>query len=136
MRDSEKNSVSGMPFYAMGIGLALAFYEERIAVLATIFLIFADPISSFVGIKYGKRKISSNKSLEGSLAGVAVCFIATFVYSSIYGAGGPKLLVFSLLAGLVGSLSEFLSQKVDDNLTIPLISGLGLSVLNGIFQIF
>jgi diacylglycerol kinase (CTP) len=135
MRESERDSISGFPFYALGVGLALAFYEEKVAILAVLFLIFADPISSFVGIKFGKTKILPNKSLEGSLAGFFVCFLATAFYTSLSGEITIKILLFSILCGIVGTLSEFLSQKIDDNLTIPLISGLGISVLNGIFQI-
>ena len=42
MRESERNSVSGLPFYALGVSLALFFFPERIAILATLFLIFAE----------------------------------------------------------------------------------------------
>ena len=136
MRASERDSISGMPFYALGVGLALAFFEEKIAILSILFLIFADPISSYVGIKFGKTKILPNKSLEGSLAGVCVCSFITLLYGYYYGASGGGFLLFVLLAGFIGSISEFVSQRVDDNLTIPIISGLGLSILNGLIPLF
>jgi diacylglycerol kinase (CTP) len=60
MRQSEKKSLSGMPFYALGVGLTLYFYKPSIALLAITFLVFADPLSSFFGILYGKRKILPN----------------------------------------------------------------------------
>ncbi len=135
MRESERDSISGLPFYALGVGLALTFYEEKIAILSVLFLTFADPISSLIGIKFGKTKILPNKSLEGSLAGFFVCFLATLVFAVYHVDFNLNVLLFSILCGFVGSLSEFLSQKIDDNLTIPLISGLGISILNGIFHI-
>ncbi len=136
MRNTEKNSYSGLPFYALGASLALFLFEERIAVLGISFLVFGDPLSSYFGIKYGKDKILGNKSLQGALAGFVTCYFLTLIYGLYYSSGGFNLLAFSLLAGMVGSAAELLSINVDDNLTIPVISGLGLTFLNLFFHIF
>lgn len=136
MRESEKNSVSGMPFYALGVSLSLFFFPERIAVLSVLFLIFADPIASFCGILYGRDKILPNKSLQGTIAAFSVCYIATLVYGLIHASPSMDLLVFAIFAGLIGALSELCSQFVDDNLCIPVISGLGLFLLNFLITVF
>jgi dolichol kinase len=136
MRESEKTSVSGMPFYALGVALSLFFFPERIAVLSVLFLIFADPIASLFGILYGRDKISSNKSLQGTMAAFAVCYLATLIYGAIYTGSSMNLLVFSIVAGVIGALSELCSQFVDDNLCIPVVSGLGLFVLNIFVPLF
>jgi dolichol kinase len=57
MRRSEKDGVSGLPFYALGVSLSLFFYSRDIAIVSTMFLVFSDPLSSFFGILYGKDKI-------------------------------------------------------------------------------
>jgi diacylglycerol kinase (CTP) len=136
MRESERNSVSGLPFYALGVSLALFFFPERIAILAILFLIFADPIASFFGILYGRDKILPNKSLQGTIAAFSVCYIATIVYGLIYVGPSMNLLVFAIAAGIIGSISEMCSQFVDDNLCIPVVSGLGLYLVNFIIPIF
>lgn len=136
MRESERNSVSGLPFYALGVSLALFFFPERIAILAILFLIFADPIASFIGILYGRDKILPNKSLQGTIAAFSVCYIATIVYGLIYVGPSMNLLLFAVAAGIIGCVSEMCSQFVDDNLCIPVVSGLGLFLVNFIFQIF
>jgi dolichol kinase len=136
MRESEKDSMSGFPFYALGVSLALLMYSEKIAVLAALFLMFSDPISSLFGILYGRDKIIGNKSLQGAMAGFVVCYVLTFLYGSYYYRPGVELLVFSLIAGVIGSVSELCSILVDDNLTIPIVSGLGLTLLNFIIPIF
>ncbi len=136
MRESEKNSVSGLPFYALGVSLALFFFPEKIAILAILFLIFADPIASFFGILYGRDKILPNKSLQGTIAAFSVCYIVTIVYGLIYVGPSMSLLVFAIAAGFIGSVSEMCSQFVDDNLCIPVISGLGLYLVNFIFTLF
>ena len=136
MRESEKNSVSGMPFYALGVSLSLFFFPERIAILSILFLIFADPIASFCGILFGRDKILPNKSLQGTIAAFSVCYIVTLVYGLIHASPSMNLLVFSIVAGIIGAVSELCSQFVDDNLCIPVISGLGLFVLNFLITIF
>ncbi len=136
MRESEKNSVSGLPFYALGVSLSLFFFPERIAILSVLFLIFADPIASFCGILYGRDKILPNKSLQGTIAAFSVCYIVTLVYGLIYASPSMSLLMFAIVAGIIGAISELCSQFVDDNLCIPVISGLGLFLLNMIVTVF
>ena len=136
MRESERNGLSGFPFYALGAGLSLYFYSEKIAILSVLFLVFSDPISSFFGVLLGREKILPNKSLQGSLAGFITCYLVTLFYLNAYGENTVQALAFALFAGLVGSLSELLSIFVDDNLTIPVCSGFGLMILNEVFVIF
>lgn len=136
MRESERNGLSGFPFYALGAGLSLYFYSEKIAILSVLFLIFSDPISSFFGVLLGREKILPNKSLQGSLAGFITCYLVSLFYLNAYGENTIQALAFALFAGLVGSLSELLSIFVDDNLTIPVCSGFGLMILNQVFGIF
>lgn len=130
MRESEKTSVSGLPFYALGSGLTLLIFPEKIAILSVLFLIFADPIASVFGILYGKDKILPNKSLQGTLAAFTVCYVIAMVYGMRFSNPNMNLLCFSLLAGMIGSISELCSRYVDDNLSIPVISGTGLYLVN------
>lgn len=136
LRESERNSISGFPFYALGISLAFLMFDEKIAVLSALFLMFSDPISSLFGVLYGKDKIIGNKSLQGAMAGFIVCYILTFLYGAYYFRPGIELLIFSLVAGVIGSVSELCSVIVDDNLSIPVVSGLGITLLNLIIPIF
>lgn len=130
MRESEKDSLSGLPFYALGVSISLYLFPERLAVLAILFLIFADPISSYFGVMFGKDKITSNKSLQGSCAGFITCYFLSLCYGILYAQPGIELFLFSVFAGLIGSASELLSEFVDDNLSIPVASGFGLTFLN------
>lgn len=136
MRESEKNSISGMPFYALGVSLSLFFFPPTFAILSILFLIFADPIASFCGILYGRDKILPNKSLQGTIAAFSVCYIVTLVYGLIHTNPSMNLLVFSIIAGAIGAVSELCSHFVDDNLCIPVISGLGLFILNFFINVF
>lgn len=137
MREGEAKKITGIPFYALGMGLSLYFFSEKIALLSILYLIFSDPLSSLCGILFGKVKIIPNKSLEGSFAGFCVCYTLTLLYADHYGVNTDGLILFSLIAGVIGSFSELVSAfKIDDNLTIPVLSGLGLTLCNHFFQIF
>ncbi len=136
MRESERNGMSGLPFYALGVSLTLFFYPEKLAILAILFLIFADPIASVVGILYGQDRILKNKSLQGSFAGFVTCYVLTLVYGIYYIELSAELLFFSLFAGVIGALSEMFPGKLDDNLTIPVLSGFGLTFLNLFFKLY
>ena len=135
-RDSEKSGISGLPYYALGVALSLFFFKESIALLSIWYLVFSDPLSSFFGVLFGKDKILPNKSLQGSAAGFCTCYLITLFYCLNYANPHQNILGFAILAGLIGSISELLSAfGVDDNLTIPVVSGLGLTLINYYFQI-
>tara|TARA_R110002049_G_scaffold93482_7_gene231066 strand:- start:588 stop:1226 length:639 start_codon:yes stop_codon:yes gene_type:complete len=137
MRTNEQTSCSGLPFYALGVGASLLLFEKEVALLSILFLIFADPISSLFGIMYGQNKLISGKSLEGSMAGFVTCYLLSFSWIMTQASiTGPQVVLFCILAGLLGSLSELLSVFADDNLTIPLISGAGLTLINIFIPIF
>ena len=137
MRKSEKDGFSGLPFYALGVGLSIIFYQTDIALLSILFLVFADPIASFVGVNYGKDKILPNKSLQGTIAAFFVCFLISVFYLQDLNISSINLMAFAVLGGVIGSLSELASTfNIDDNLTIPVISGGGLSVINYFFHVF
>jgi dolichol kinase len=102
--------------------------------ITLLFLAFADPIASFIGIKFGKDKIFGHKSLQGFMAAYVVCFASSLAYLLIHGFPPDRSLVFSLLSGLVGALAELVPVgKLDDNLTLPVLSAIGLFCLYYLF---
>jgi diacylglycerol kinase (CTP) len=131
MRRSERDGVTGLPFYALGVSLSLFFFSRDIAIVSSMFLVFSDPLSSFFGILYGKDKILPNKSLQGAVAGFFTCYLITLFYAMNSSSLGVDLLIFAIIAGIIGSASELVSAfNIDDNLTIPVLSGLGLTLVN------
>lgn len=136
MRTSEQHGCSGLPFYALGVGASLLLYERDIALLAILFLVFADPISSLFGIMFGRNKLIAGKSLEGSMAGFITCYLLAFTWiTSQYQVTGIEVMAFCILAGFVGAISELLSIFADDNLLIPILSGAGLTAINAIIPL-
>lgn len=136
MRESERKGLSGLPFYALGVSLSLFFFSEPIAILSILFLVFADPIASYVGVVYGTKKLWGNKTFEGFYGAYIVCFLSSLLYGLFVMPVHADIFIFSLFAGFIGALTELLATKIDDNLAIPLFSGFGLWFLNFFVTIY
>lgn len=134
IRENEVHKLSGNSYLIFGVLLLVLFFPPKIVTLTLFFLAFADPIASCIGIRYGKDKILGQKSLQGFLAAFVVCTLATFVFIRTQGLLSEKVLIVSAVAGLIGALSELLPiGKLDDNLTLPLMSATGLYFLFSFF---
>lgn len=134
VKDCEKIGLSGISYTLIGILISTSLFSHKINTLAILFLAFVDPISSFFGVLYGKNyKISLSASLHGCIAGFLSAFFISFLYFFINNLMLDRLLIVSIIAGIVATLSESLPLKIDDNFVIPLLSSAGLW---GIFSLF
>ncbi len=137
MRDHEVHKIAGSTYLLCGVCLIVAAFPRPVVALTLLFLAFADPIASFVGIKYGKDKVFGHKSIQGFMAAFVVCTVATAIYLIYYNVMFDRVIVVSLLAGLIGALAELVPiGKIDDNFTLPVLSGLGLYILFYLFGLF
>jgi dolichol kinase len=122
-RENEVNSISGMPYYVGSVGIAVALFPPPVAILSILYLAWGDPVSSLVGIMYGRQRIFQNKSLEGTLGGFLVCTLITSIYLGATGLLPGRVLLVSILGGMSASVTELLPFNIDDNFSIPMISG-------------
>lgn len=136
-RKSEIEGFSGLPFYAMGVAMSIYFYHPDIAIISIFFLVLADPIASLVGVRFGKDKILPNKSLQGTVACFLTCYFIIVAYCWNTIASDYDLLAFALAGALMGAIGELFSAfNIDDNITIPVVGGAGLTLVNSFFQVF
>lgn len=134
MRNSEVKGAAGTTYLLAGVAIIALFFSKPVVSLSLLFLAFADPLASFIGIRYGKDKIMGNKSIQGFLMAFAVCFILTFLFLAGYELQLSRRFVVSALCGLVGALAELIPiAKLDDNLTMPVLSAIGIWA---VFQLF
>lgn len=136
LRDTEVKGFTGTPLFLLGIGLCFLLFDEQIALLATIILSLADPISSFIGIRYGSRKIRCDRTFEGSYA----CFMMTFLIVAIYGflylPLSLKILIFAFIIAIATSIIELLSTRIDDNFTLSFFSACTMALTNILVGLF
>ena len=82
----------------------------------------SDTVANLVGRKFGKISLF-DKTLEGSLS----FFIVSVLILSIYNFTSIQIILVSLCATIVELLSAKI--KINDNLSIPLVSGFLLHIL-------
>ncbi|MCB0393341.1 MAG: hypothetical protein KDD25_02205 [Bdellovibrionales bacterium] len=134
MREDERSHLSGVAYMMVGVFIVAYIFPPSVVVLSLLLLGLGDPISSIVGTLYGKDKLIGRKSLQGTFAGFVVCTIAGFFYFSIQELMVERIVLVSILTGLVGAVSEvFPVGKLDDNLTFPVLSSV---LLFGLFYLF
>lgn len=121
LRRHELRDFTGATYMLFSAMFCVAFYEPLIAFCAMAYLSIGDTFAALVGMTWGKRKFrNSNKSLEGSLA----CFVSTFIFG-LLAIPNPWL---ALIGALSATGAELLKIPVDDNIKIPIISGLALTL--------
>ncbi len=137
MRQSEVKKLAGTTYLLTGVLIVDVLFPRPIVGLTLLFLAFADPIASYFGILYGKDKIFGHKSIQGFMAAFFVCTAMTFLYLLYHNYLLDRLVIVSLFAGLVGAFAELIPVgTLDDNLTLPVISAIGLSILFYFFGFF
>jgi diacylglycerol kinase (CTP) len=125
MRRGEESRLSGVPYYLAAAIIAVLIFPKTVTVLALLFLACGDPAASLVGNLYGDRSIrfSNGKSLIGTSAGVLVCALVAGAVLAPLDLGLGSWVALTLLSGLAGGLAEMVPLEIDDNFTIPVVSG-------------
>ena len=125
MRSCETDRLSGVPFYIASCMIAVAIFPKEIAILSILYLAIGDPIASLMGISFGQNswKLANGKSLVGTVSGMVACAIATLVFLNASNTPQQLILPMSVLGGFVGGAAELLPLEVDDNFSIPVVSG-------------
>jgi dolichol kinase len=115
---------AGMPF-VMGLLLTLLSFPKVVALTAIFTLGIADPMSAIVGIRFGKNKIVKGKSLEGSGAFFLCTFLITIVvFGVLYQNDMSLVVLLAVVVSLIMTAFEMIPIRLDDNLTIPIMTGL------------
>jgi dolichol kinase len=136
LRAEEQLKESASIPFVMGILLTLLTFPKIIALVAIFTLALGDPLSAIIGIKFGKRKISGNKTIEGSIA----FFLSTFlviitVFFFLYEVTETNIIIMAFIVSLITTGFELIPIRLDDNLTIPLFTAITISITCGLMGI-
>jgi dolichol kinase len=123
LKKKEAHSLTGSSYLLGGSTLAILLYPPAVMMTALFFIALGDPAAAIVGKRFGRTRLSGGRSLEGSFAMFATClFIARWL-------GGFTWSV-SVAGAVVAAVTELYSGKIDDNITVPLLSGAALVALS------
>ena len=121
LRDHEEIDLTGGSYILFASTLCIFLFAKPAALAAIGFIILGDIFSALVGRKYGKISFG-DKTLEGSLGFFVACLLVTVAV--------PDLTLWvGVIGGLVAALVEALDLPVDDNLAVPIVSGLIMELL-------
>jgi phosphoserine phosphatase len=109
-------------YFAVGILLTLVIFPAPANGAAIAIFALGDSTASIFGRYFARTSLPFNKdkSLEGSAAGFLFAFLAGSVFIS------P---VFAVVGAAIAMFIEYLPLPVNDNLLIPLSTGLALTLL-------
>ncbi len=126
MRRGEESRLSGIPYYLAAAILVIGAFPEPVAMLSLLFLACGDPVASYFGIRFGSYSIRfpHGKTLVGTMSAVIVCSLITAIYLASYPAiSGWDYVLVIIAGGFAGGIAEALPFEVDDNFTVPVVSG-------------
>jgi len=122
-RCKRKNDERGFIYFFVGIIVTLYLFKFNIAIsnAAIIILLFGDSASTLFGKRFGKTHLPFNK--EKTIIGTSAFFVVALI-----GALTQVPLLPAFFGALSGAITEAYSP-VDDNVPIPLISGIAMSLV-------
>lgn len=133
LRREEHQRITGTAYYLIGALLSILFFRKPFAIVCLCFLIIGDFFAALVGVHMGRTKLVGSKSLEGSLACFIACFVVAFLLLVNPGVLAPSHESFDwyvVAAGaLAATLAELFPLGINDNLMIPLVSGLVMTIV-------
>lgn len=113
--------VNSATWYASALLLIAFAFSPLACALGVAALGFGDPAAAWVGRQWGRTRLRAARSLQGTLAFVAVTFVVAslvlfLAFSDL--SFGLKL-GLAAVAALTGAVAELFSGRVDDNFAIP-----------------
>jgi dolichol kinase len=119
--------ILGTTYFLVGTLITILFFSKSIAICVLLFTVFGDAASAIVGTKYGSIKLIGKKSLQGTLAFLIVCLLVGFGLVNLPGITLLPLLI--LVGAVIATLVELLPIPIDDNLTVPIITGVLMEIV-------
>jgi glycerol-3-phosphate acyltransferase PlsY len=124
-RKEESKTFSSMTVFLVALFITFLLFERNIAISASVFLIFGDTFGKIFGLAYGKKWIiKEKKSVEGTLAYIGSMLIFGYILLTSLDISPWILIIGCISAPLV----EVFSMGMNDNITVPLISGVVMTV--------
>ena len=124
MRYSEKEGeITGATWVFAGSLFTIILVPKPFCIVALFFLAVGDTFAALVGKSYPLLKIG-RKTLSGSIACFVTCCIVGLLFSFSVNA---STIIFG---AFIATLTELSSMKINDNLSIPIFSGIAMYSFN------
>ena len=123
--------VNSATWFSTALLVLACFAPLMAASTALVVLAFGDPAAAVIGRRFGRVKLYHGRTLEGCCAFVAAGTAATALMFAIY---YPQVAPWAALtiagtASVAGAVVELFSQKIDDNLSVPLAAAAATALM-------
>ncbi len=132
-RSHEQLGISGALYFAFSALLAILFFQKEIAISTLLMLAIGDSISGIAGAAFEIKRIDAGlKESRGRkrkpaglfLTMLVICFSLGCVFLPF-----EVALIGATVAALADSLPlNLFEEALDDNLTIPILSGIAMTL--------
>ena len=124
MRDSEKEGeITGATWVFAGSLITIILIPKPFCIVALFFLAVGDTFAALVGMNYPFLNIG-RKTLSGSIA----CFVACCMIGLLFSYSLDTSTI--MFGAFIATLTELSSMKINDNLSIPIFSGISMYSFN------
>ncbi len=152
MKESERNRFNGTVPYFLANLIVVMFFTPEIAVLSILFLVIGDPTAAYIGSRFGRYRFYNGKSREGIIGFFVAAFLIGLIVLTLITFSRPESafslqtdgnfrflpMIFLALGVIASCLTEFFASTtanglIDDNLLIPIVGALTLTISLFIF---
>jgi len=117
---------TGATYILSSFCLTIALFDKPIAITAIAFIIIGDSFAALIGRKYGKHPFKKNKTIEGSIG----CLVGTLIVAMVV---PDMILSVAIFGAFAATFFEAFSLGTDDNVTVPLMSGLFMTLFHKLY---
>lgn len=128
-KETERKRFSSMTLFLLGVTLSYLFFENSLAIASCSFLILGDLTAKVIGMNFGKRKLF-NKTVEGTIAHLVLCVYVAYALHVM----NFVLFKVGLLGAIAASICEILPLAINDNVSVPLFSGIVMNVIKSVME--
>ncbi|MBI2867721.1 MAG: hypothetical protein HYX97_05240 [Chloroflexi bacterium] len=121
----EERRPTAATYMLVATAIAFAAFPYDVAILTLLMLSAGDPLAAMVGTRWGRPRLQG-KSLEGTAAFLGVSVgLGLLLSVTVLDIGTATVLV----GAVVATAAEALGGPVEDNLSVPLASGLAMALM-------
>ena len=119
IRPKEEYKPYGVIFFLSSTIIVLAVFDTSIALAALLMTTFGDMSAAIAGKKYGTTILFRNKTVVGFVTELITNLIVAVIISLIFSINIYILIIMAFAA----TSTETIIDELDDNLTVPIVSG-------------
>jgi dolichol kinase len=129
LRHKERHYFTGASFILFSSTICVLIFNKWVAIISLTYIIVGDIFAAIFGKIWGKHRVYGKGSLEGSLAFFLTA--AAFTTAMFWIPYEAVPIYYRIIGALLAASIELVINQVDDNLTVPILTGLMLQYALG-----